>query len=208
MSPRSRRTGRLIAIEGIDGAGKSTLTRALAAALRRRGWSVALHREPVDRRLGALAQSASVRDPWTGAVYFTVDRHLADRRLRGRLAKHDLVLTDRSFYSTLAYQGSALPPRDRARLEALQREATVTPDRVLLVRISPEFALGRVGGRQKTRGPLERRRTLERVARAYDRLSRRSGWTVIDGERPVLALVAESLAALGLDRRRGGRRRT
>ena len=199
MKLGKRGRGTLIAIEGIDGAGKSTLTRALASALRRRGWSVAVHREPVDRRLGALAQAASVKDAWTGAVYFTVDRHLAVRRLRSRLARYDLVLTDRSFYSTLAYQGSALPARDRSRLETLQREATVAPDQVLLVWIPPEFALGRVGGRRGARGPLERRRTLERVARAYRTLARRPGWTIVDGQRPVRSLVVDSLRALGLD---------
>ncbi|HTW55844.1 MAG TPA: dTMP kinase [Thermoplasmata archaeon] len=207
MSPRRRRAGRLIALEGIDGAGKSTLLRALAPALRRRGFSVAVHREPVDRRLGALAQSASLSDAWTGAVYFTVDRYLGRPGLRRLLARHDFVLSDRSLFSTLAYQGSALSPRDRKRLEGLQRDATIAPDRVLLLEIAPSIAVGRVGDRRSARGPLERRRTLARVAAAYRRLARRPRWTVLDATLPRRELVRRAVAAVvGARPRRPGRR--
>ncbi|MFY9716755.1 MAG: dTMP kinase [Thermoplasmata archaeon] len=205
MTRAARRRGLLVALEGIDGTGKSTLARALASALRRRGWSVAVRREPADPRLGRLAQEASVRDPWTGAVYFTVDRHLARPALRRELARREIVLTDRSFFSTLAYQGSALPPRERARLERLQRGASVAPDRVLLLELAPGEALRRLTGRARARAPLERRRTLERVARAYRLLARRRGWVVLDARqsRPVLLAAAlEALDATGGSRTR------
>ena len=77
MTKRARGRGWLVAVEGIDGAGKSTMVRALGVALRRRGLSVARRHEPSDPTVGALAQAASVRDPWVGGVYFTVDRYLA-----------------------------------------------------------------------------------------------------------------------------------
>ena len=203
---RRARRGRLIALEGIDGTGKSTLVRGLAAALRRRGYSVSVRREPTDGRLGRLAQEASVRDPWTGAIYFTVDRHLAQPAVRRELARRDFVLSDRSFFSTLAYQGSALPPADRLRLERLQGGASVRPDRVILLDIPPAAAVGRVGRRSPRRAPLERRRTLERVAREYRRLSHRFGWVVLDARRPRRELVAGAIAALGIDRSRPQRR--
>ena len=211
MTGRSRHRGILVAVEGIDGTGKSTLVRSLAREIRRRGASVALHREPSDPRLGRLAQEASVRDPWTGAVYFTVDRHLAAGALRRALRQADVVLSDRSYFSTLAYQGSALPASDRQRLERIQLESTVRPDRVLLVDLPVEEALDRVGRRSERRAPLERRRTLARVARAYRRLARAPGWVVLDGRRPPRELVADALRALGFDRppseRRAGRGR-
>ncbi len=212
MIEPSPRRGTLIALEGIDGAGKSTLARSLAAALRRRGFSVRLRREPTDRRLGALAQSASVHDAWSGAIYFTIDRYLARPSLEKDLARHDLVIADRSYFSTLAYQGSALPARDRARLEAIQIATTRLPDRVILLDLPPARAIARLGRRASTRGPLERARTLHRVARAYRALARRDRWIVLDARRPAPELVAaavESLRAsrvVGLARdRRGGR---
>jgi dTMP kinase len=180
-----------VAVEGIDGSGKSTLVRALAISLRRRGHSVALRREPTDRLLGSLAQSTSVRDPWTGGVYFTIDRHLARPGLEHALANHGVVLTDRSFYSTLAYQGSALTPKDRRRLEGLQRRATVIPDRVVLLDLEPAEAVRRLGVRALRRGPLERLRVLRRVARAYRALAREGDWIVVDARQPTKILVQD-----------------
>jgi dTMP kinase len=207
MTPARRRRGMLVAVEGIDGTGKSTLARGLASALRRRGLSVAVRKEPVDRRLGQLAQEASVRDAWTGAVYFTVDRHLAQGRVRRELARRTVVVTDRSFYSTLAYQGSALPAPDRRRLERLQQDATVAPDRVILLELAPSEALRRLASRSSRRAPLERRRTLERVARAYRRLARRPRWVVLDARRSPRELVAQALTSLGYPPRKGKLRR-
>jgi len=204
------RRGMLVALEGIDGVGKTTLLRGLARALRRRGLSVAVRREPADERLGALAQSAAAEDPWAGAVYFTVDRHLASAALRQALRRHDVVLQDRSFYSTLAYQGSALPPRDRHRLEQLQRTATRAPDRVLWLDLPPAEALRRLGNRPSRRGPLERRRTLERVARSYRSLARTERWEVLDARMTPRRLLREAVLRLGIPRSgtRGRPRRT
>jgi len=202
MTTPPPRHGLLVALEGIDGAGKSTLLRALGRAMRRRGYAVRLRREPVDPTIGRLAQQAGARDPWTGAVYFTVDRHLAAPRLRADLRKFDLVLSDRSFYSTVAYQGSRLSPRDRARLEQLQRGATVPPDRVILLDLPPSWLGRRLGGRGTRRGPLERSRALAGVALAYRRLARREGWVVLDARRPQRALLEDAVRALGTLRAR------
>ncbi len=109
MTGGGGRAGVLVAIEGIDGVGKSTLQRALAARLRREGFVVGLWHEPTDARLGHRAQLAGTSDPWTAAMFFTLDRALARPRLERLITRSDVVLADRSFYSTLAYQGSALP---------------------------------------------------------------------------------------------------
>lgn len=188
-----RRRGTFVVIEGIDGVGKSTLIRSLARAWRRRGLSVAVRKEPSDPRLGALAQAAATGDAWTGAVYFTVDRHLAAPALERDLRRHDVVLQDRSFYSTLAYQGSALSPVDRRRLAQLQRSAARTPDRVVLLDLSPSEAIRRLGDREAKRGPLERLATLRRVARAYAQLARSHRWRILDARAPPRELVRQVL---------------
>lgn len=180
-----------VAVEGIDGAGKSTLVRRIASGLRRDGLGVRTRKEPASRELGRHAQAASVRDPWSGAVYFTLDRYLARADLERDLRSASVVLTDRSFWSTLAYQGSALDARHRAALTALQAAATVRPDQVILIDLDPADALRRVRARSSVKGPLERRRTLERVARAYRRFARQNHWVVLDG-RSAIAEVVEA----------------
>jgi dTMP kinase len=202
VSRRVRPPGRLVAIEGIDGAGKSTLTRALAAALRRRQFSVGLRHEPTNRLLGRLAQEASARDPWTAAIYFTVDRHLVRRELERDLTRFDVVLADRTYFSTLAYQGSALPPRDRARLERIERDATLPADSVILLDLPASEALRRLGARSRGRTPLEKARTLRRVARAYRALARPRRWIVLDARQPTRTLVVEAIDRLGMARRK------
>ena len=199
MTVAPRRPGWLIAVEGVDGAGKSTFTRALVRTLRSRGRSVGSRREPTNSTLGALAQRASVEDPWAGAVYFTLDRFLARNALTHDLARYEVVVSDRSFYSTLAYQGSALRATERRRLTELQRRATVVPHRVVLLDLTPAEALRRLGSRASPRGPLERRRVLARVAREYRNLARRGRWMILDARRPTADLVRTAVAALEAD---------
>ena len=203
--------GRFVALEGIDGVGKSTLARVLARTLRRQGWSVAVRREPADPRLGALAQRAAAEDAWTGAVYFTVDRHLALAGLERDLRRFDVVLQDRSYFSTLAYQGSALSARDRRRLTELEESATRTPDRVVLLDLDPADAVRRLGRRSLRRGPLEQLRTLRRVAKAYRALARAHGWQVLDARGSPQDLARAVVGRLGLEgsakARSAGRRR-
>ncbi|MCI4330425.1 MAG: dTMP kinase [Thermoplasmata archaeon] len=196
--------GVLIALEGIDGSGKSTLQRRLVRRWRNRTWTVATRREPSDPDLGRLAQQLAPKDPWASAMVFTLDRLIARPKLDTALAEHDVVLTDRTFYSTLAYQGSAVPAGVAARMHRLQRGVTVVPDRVVLLHLSPDEALKRVGARGRGRAPLERRRTLSRVDRAYRRLALEHRWLVVDGSRPAEFVAAEVDSALApwIERRR------
>ncbi len=200
MKPR----GLLVALEGIDGSGKSTLARRLAIRLRRRGYSVRLRREPTDPDLGRCAQTAGTTDPWSGAVYFTADRFRARPGLLADLRRYDVVISDRSFYSTLAYQGRHLAAAQRRRLLRWTARVTHRPELVLWIRLSAEQAMGRIAARSTPRAPLETERRLRGVDRAYRRLARRYRFVPLDGTRPPSEMARASVEAVA---RRLGRPR-
>jgi dTMP kinase len=172
MASAHPRLAPLIVIEGIDGTGKSSLAESLARRLRRGGWRVGRWREPSRGALGQAARRASAKDPAQAAFLFTLDRGSQRADLRRLRARSDVVLSDRSFYSTLAYQGSALPPMERSQLERLQRAFAEPPDLVLWLDLPPKEALARVRERGEARHRLEREATLRRVARSYRALAR------------------------------------
>jgi dTMP kinase len=202
----SRKRGRLIVLEGIDGSGKSTLADALARHWRSAGQPVARWHEPSDPDLGARAAAVGRSNPWAAALIFTLDRAVARPRLERFLARSD-VLADRSFYSTLAYQGSALPAPTRRRLETLQRAVALPPDVVVLLDLRPETGLERVGRRGKDRSTFEGLETLRRVSRSYRGFARKEGWLVLDASLTPGELLAEAKRKLPLPRRRRPARR-
>jgi dTMP kinase len=187
--------GVLVAIEGIDGTGKTTLQRELARRWRVSGLKVLELREPSRSAFGLRARRASGQDPWTAALAFTEDRRHQRARIDRALGAGTVVLLDRSFYSTLAYQGSAVSVQRRHELERLQREATTIPDRVILLDLPLRAAEERMKGRGSTRAPTERREVLRRASRAYHQMARRLRWVVLDARTTPAELVSE------LDRR-------
>ena len=140
----------------------------------------------------ALASS----DPVGAAIHFTLDRLLARPRLERLLRDREVVLSDRSFYSTLAYQGSGLPTRGRQALQRLQQRVARSPDLVLWVDLPVEEALRRVGRRGSVRSPVERRRMLRRVSAAYRAMARGRRWIRLDGREPARRLAVSATQAL------------
>ncbi|MGC2288896.1 MAG: dTMP kinase [Thermoplasmata archaeon] len=185
----------LVAIEGIDGSGKTTLQRALAEQWRGRGLRVLELQEPSRGPTGQKARRISGQDPWTAAVAFTDDRRHQRGRIERALERGTVVLQDRSFYSTLAYQGTALPPGRRRELARIQLGATVVPDRVILLVLPVSLSESRIHRRGPDREPMEQREVLRRASRAYRRFARRPGWVVLDARQAPEQLLAR------LDRR-------
>jgi len=179
-----------VALEGIDGTGKTTLQRGLARVWRAAGHRVVTLREPSDRASGRRARAVSAGDPWTAALAFTEDRRGSRPDVEAALRRGAIVLLDRSFYSTLAYQGSALPSRRRrTELERMQREATVAPDVVVLLDLPLTSALARLSGRGSSLEPTEARDVLRRAARTYRQLARRADWIRLDARLPATELL-------------------
>jgi dTMP kinase len=104
-------TGKYIALEGIEGAGKSTIAAALSAALTSRGVKVTAVREPGGTGPGERIRQVLLGDdadvaPWTEALLFAAARaQLARDVIAPALSSGSWVIGDRSVYSSLAYQG-------------------------------------------------------------------------------------------------------
>ena len=173
--------GSLITIEGLDGAGKSTLAAALAETIAARGQRVELLREPggvdVSERIRALVKDPALAiAPRTEALLYAAARaQLVDERLTPLLGDGAIVLLDRYVDSSLAYQGAARG-LGVERVREINRFATgaIDPDRTLLLRIAPAAGRARQAERAQSPDRLEREDEsfFARIAAAYDELAR------------------------------------
>ncbi|MGH0036072.1 MAG: dTMP kinase [Myxococcota bacterium] len=169
-------SGTFIVFEGLDGAGKSTQVERLAERLRAGGHSVCRTREPTDGAAGAKirALSAAGADltPQEELALFVEDRAEHARTcLLPELAAGHVVICDRYYLSTVAYQGArGLDPREI--LERSERDFPV-PDLVLLLCIDPAQGLARVAARGDARNlAFEQRTFLERADAVFRGLER------------------------------------
>ena len=146
-------TGRFIAFEGPDGAGKSVQAVRLADALRAGGRTVRLTREPGGTHLGErirdilLDPGPTARCGEADAFLFHAARAQSIREVvRPALACGEVVISDRFTYSTRAYQGygSGVPLPVLEGLEALSIDGT-WPDLVVLVDVPVAVGLARRG---------------------------------------------------------------
>ena len=139
----------LVAIEGIDGSGKTTLTAALADGLARRGIRVTSHREPSDGPAGRLLRSLSRdgdRHPIMLALLSAADRYHQQARLADQ--ESALVISDRYYLSGLAYHAAdGIDQLLYQRLNAGVRR----PDLYLFLHLDPAVAAARLGDRARDR---------------------------------------------------------
>ena len=193
----------LITVEGIDGAGKSTLVAGLADALRDRDPVVL--REPggveLSERLRALVKdpALTVGGRAEALIYAAARAQLVEERLRPLLEDGRLVLLDRFVDSSLAYQGGARGLGvDAVRALNAFGTAGVVPDRTLLLRIEPAAGLARVGVRGEAQDRIEAERDAFWLAcaRAYDELAAAEPerWAVIDAAQPPARVLADAVA--------------
>jgi dTMP kinase len=199
--------GTLITIEGLDGAGKSTLATGLVAALAARGIEAVLLREPggvvLSERIRTLVKDPGMRvDARAEALLYAAARaQLVAEQVQPRLTAGTWVLLDRFVDSSLAYQGAgrALGVDAVAAINAFATDG-LQADRTLLLRLDP--ALGRT--RQDDRGEAPDRLEQESadffatIAGAYDALAAAepARFRVLDATASPDAVLAAAVAAV------------
>ncbi|HUU39189.1 MAG TPA: dTMP kinase [Candidatus Desulfaltia sp.] len=164
------RKGILVVFEGIDGSGKSTQARRLLRRLRALGHEAVSFREPTrgkwGRRIKRMAKEAGSLTPEEELDLFVKDRKENVRKnLRPALAGKKVVILDRYYFSTIAYQGAkGIPP---ARIRRLNERFAVKPDLVFILDIEAGRGLGRIHHRKRKDLLFERERYLARVRRIF-----------------------------------------
>ena len=209
MSPKpAARAGRLLVLEGLDGAGTTTQVQRIAAALRVQGRRVLTTREPSDGPIGQLIRQALVGrlglprglgplSEETLALLFAADRrdHI-DAEVAPALARGEWVVCDRYLLSSLAYQGVPLSMDWVSELNA----RIPAPDLTLFLAVDFHTASQRRRKRGGSPELFEADARQKKVARAYEqairRLGRRERIVRLDGTAPVDEVTERALAEI------------
>lgn len=193
---------RYVALEGIDGAGKTSVSNALALLIEEAGHEVVRVREPggtaVGEGLRKILLDGPPVTPWAEALMFAAARsQLVTEVIRPALDRGAWVLSDRSVYSSLAYQGAGR----RLGMDSVRRInrpglAGTWPEVVVLLTVSPQQGLARQArpDRIGSQGLQFQRAVAEGFARLAGEEPER--FVVIDGGCPMEQVVAAAWDAL------------
>jgi len=189
-----------IAVEGIDGSGKTTVIAEVAKALPR----VYVTREPSGGPIGRLLKEWALRggtaDPHVDALLFAADRvEHYKREIEPRLREGYIVITERYVESSIAYQGAAGVP-----IEYILYINSVVPrpHLTIILDVDPAEAVKRIKARERLE-KFEDVEFLRRVREIYLARARAEGYPVIDAGRPagevardVVAIIERAMASL------------
>jgi dTMP kinase len=185
--------GIFIAFEGGEGTGKSTQSKLIAQWLEQEGESVVLTREPGGTDLGKdlrkilLGHETGAISPRAEALLYAADRaHHVYSVIRPALERGDVVITDRYFDSSAAYQGAGriLNPAEVARISRWATES-LYPTLTILIDVPAEIGLGRLQSRDRLEA--ESNDFHERVRQEYLQIAMMDPerYFVVDGTQPV-----------------------
>jgi dTMP kinase len=195
-------TGVFIAFEGGEGTGKSTQSKLLKEWLEARGESVVLSREPGGTDLGQglrkilLGHETGVISPRAEALLYAADRaHHVFSIIRPALANGDVVISDRYFDSSIAYQGAGrvLSPGEVARISRWATES-LFPTLTIVIDLPAEIGIGRLHNPDRLEAePLT---FHERVRQEFLQIARLDPerYLVVDGKQDIQQIHAAIIA--------------
>ncbi len=198
-----------VSFEGIDGSGKTTVSRLVADELASRGSKVFLTGEPTSLWPGDAVRRAYKDDlgPLTETFLFLADRAAHQEEIRHHLDAGEIVLCDRYADSTYAYQGARLEGVLEGPVTFLQRIARpwlLEPDLTILLSLPAETGLRRIADRAD-HVRFEELAFLRKVAKNYEALAKSRRYIVLDAREELSSIVAHAVSAI--ERRLGARHR-
>ncbi len=162
--------GKFIVFEGIDGAGKTTQIELLASRLRKMGQSVNITAEPTTNESGkALRRALSGKEKKTEcemAAMFVLDRIGHNAEIREQIDAGITVISDRYYYSNLAYQGKSTD-YSWVRTMNIGCPEIRRPDVCIYLDLTPEESLSRISKGRESVEIYENLETLTAVRTAF-----------------------------------------
>ncbi len=195
------KNGFFITFEGIDGSGKSTVSGIVASELEKRGFPVRKTVEPTEEWTGkAVRKSIAEGNPITTALLFVADRAHHAEQIKKWLESGEVVVCDRYFDSTFAYQTAALAGKMKnpeSWLKALHKFEFPKPDITFLFDIDPKIGLERISGRE-VKEKFEKLEFLQKVRKNYIAMAKQEQKriVVIDASRPKEIVAAQVLEVI------------
>jgi dTMP kinase len=194
----------IIAIEGIDGAGKKTQIKLIKRHLKAEGAKPCIlktpnYKSPVGKLIREYLTGKAKLEPKEAFLVYSADVLALSRRLRDAQRKSKFVLLDRYITSTIAYQcGRGLAFKDAVGMAEILQVPKV--DKVIFIDIKPETGFRRKK-KQKPKLDIHERdiEYLSRVRRSYLRQAKEGlfgDWIVVDGEKPPEDVKNEILKAI------------
>ena len=162
---------RFISFEGIDGSGKSTISKLVYKKLKSNGYDAVHTFEPTNSEIGIQVQKyiKENADPFVTSFTFIADRILHGKQITKWLKERKIVICDRYAESTYAYQGAQLQDavdKPIKWLQGISKNKIPIPDRTFLFVINPEISLSRIQNREQLI-PFEKVSFLKKVQKNY-----------------------------------------
>jgi len=180
--------GKFIVFEGLDGSGQSTQAKLLAEYFKKQGREVLLTKEPTKSTLAGkkiqiiLNEKEKIKPIQLQELFAQDRREHLEKEIIPALKKGKIVISDRYFFSTLAFGGINVPV---AKLEKINADF-LYPDKIFFLKVAPAECVRRIVKRGEGVKFFEKLDKLKKVSNNYKKIcSRFPDVEVIDGEEKI-----------------------